>query len=241
MTGLEPGSLKTFIDNPIFVETMMLFLLTIGYDAFPVRSDTILSNNKEKLVLEASGSLGLYVARDQCLKTFPNYTLTTDKKLDWCSNIGKDDNDHPWIQYQLPGKAMKLRAYSIRNGCCYYACCCDTETGKILNGLSCCCELYSFSLLGSNDNKTWKVIHKVEKSSYYFDYCFYQTYEFPLTESFNFVRFELDEQRPGCPRCIQINEIEFYGELVSSSYLGNIEEDSDEESISIIGKIKNSN
>ena len=216
---------------------MFFIFLAIGYDAFPLRDDSILSKNINNIRYDVSGSLGLYLGDNKCQETYPNSTLSTNRKLDWCSNIPEDESQNPWIQYSIPGQAMRLTGYSVRNGCCYYACCCNIQTGKLIDG-SCCCELYSFSLQGSNDNITWKVIHRVEKSDYYFDYCFYQTYNFPMTESFNFIRFVLEGQRKGCAKCMQINEMEFYGKTTPSSYYNYGDSDESDESISIIGKIK---
>ena len=70
--------------------------------------------------------------------------------------------------------------------------------------------------------------------------CQSKTYNFPLTEGFIYVRLIQDESLPGCPRCIQINQIELYGTLVKSDsyFLNNIDENDHEESVSIIGKIR---
>ena len=61
---------------------------------------------------------------------------------------------------------MRVKRYSVRNGCCRYSCCC-TEDGKIVD-YGCCCTLYSYSLQASNDNKTWKVLHRVEKDKSFY-------------------------------------------------------------------------
>ena len=54
------------------------------------------------------------------------------------------------------------------------------------------------------------------------------------------MRLIMDEPYPGCPRCMQINEIEIYGETITSfsefSELG--DGDENDESVSIIGKLK---
>ena len=214
-------------------------LLLITFVAFPERSDSLLEGHTHKLNIEASGSLGLYYGDNKCVQTYPNQTLISDRKLDWCSNIAKSSTDLPWIQYYFPQKAMKIKGYSIRNGCCYYACCCDAETGKVID-YRCCCELYSFSLQGSNDNKTWTTIHKVVGDQEYYYYCQYKTYEFDPVGPFNFLRIYMDQERPGCPKCMQLNQIEFYGQLLDSAFsFGSYESDDEpDESISIIGKVK---
>ena len=152
----------------------------------------------------------------------------------------KGSDEKPWIQFFLKNKAMRLKGYALRNGCCYYDyCCCDPETGKYLD-YYCCCQLYSFSLQGSNDNKTWKIIHRVEKDDT-IRICQIKTYEFDMTEGFQFIRLVMDEEYPGCPKCMQLNQVELYGETIYSSYYSSYEDDLDnEESISIIGKIKKS-
>lgn len=216
---------------------MMLFLVIMQLVAFPLRDDTILDKafDSKMLNIEASGSIGQYSATDECIQTYPNHTVGVDDiKRDWCSNIGKDKNDKPWILYSLKGKKMSIKGYSVRNGCCYYGCCC-------VNGQSiayCCCDLYSFSLLGSNDNITFKPIHKVEKDSDFY-FCKHKTYEFDETEQFRFIKFVLDEQKPGCDFCMAINKIELYGR-VSGSF-DDFKQDAavdDDETVSIIGKIK---
>ena len=216
----------------------MFALLCLSFVAFPSRNDALLSTNNGHVKTDVSGSLGLYY-NGKCHQTYGNSTLDDNSKIDWCSNIVPKDVGSPFITYYIPNKAFKLTGYSIRNGCCYYTCCCDPETGKDIF-YDCCCRLYSFSLQGSNDNKTWKVIHKVENDAF-IDYCEYKTYSFQQTESFNYVRLNMDEELPGCPRCMQINQIEFYGETVSSLFLqypnDSIEDDL-EESVSIIGKVK---
>ena len=50
-----------------------------------------------------------------------------------------------------------------------------------------------------------------------------------------FFRFIFDKQYPGNPKCIQLNQIELYGDLVSSNYISPDDQQNDDESISIIG------
>ena len=147
----------------------MMGLLFMQFIAFPERKDALLANNPSDVYTEASGSLGLYY-KGKCHQTFPNETVNFDKKMDWCSNIAKGQDDNPWISYSLPNTVMKLTGYSLRNGCCRYSCCCDPLTGKRIDGY-CCCRLYSFSLEGSNNNIDWSTIHKIEgKKDFYRSY-----------------------------------------------------------------------
>ena len=214
----------------------MLFTL-LSFVAFPERSDAIISKSKVAPHIEVSGSLGVDRG-NKCQITYGNETLTADRNRDWCSNIAFGEDDKPWISYSFPGMVMSLKGYSLRNGCCRYSCCCNPSTGERIDGY-CCCRLYSFSLQGSNDNKEWETIHKVEgKKDFY--YCKYESFEFDKLQVFKYVRFVLDKQWSGCQRCMQINQIEFYGSTYSTNsdldpYLNNNDSD---ESISIIGKVK---
>ena len=205
--------------------------------AFPERKDAAISsnsyNNKEVYV-ESSGSLGLYYG-GKCHQTHPNQTLSFDQKLDWCSNIAKSDSsDMPWITYSLKNKAVKATGFALRNGCCWYDCCCSDDDTFVPD--FCCCRLYSFSFQGSNDNKTWVTIFKAEKVQQFYP-CMYKTFTFEKTVPFKFLRLHMDEPLPGCPLCMQINEIQIFGETISS--FDSFEEaDENEESVSIIGKIQ---
>ena len=214
----------------------MILLLLVKFIAFPDRKDSIISKNPkavEDLTVTASGAIGYYYNRE-CHITVPNSTLYEDKRYDWCSNIAPDKKHQPWISYSFKHSQMKLTGYSVRNGCCWYDCCC-LETGEVVDYI-CCCRLYSFSLHGSNDNVSWKLIHKVEKELRFYE-CEYKHYDFPLTESFRYIKFVMDQQRPGCPRCMQINQMELYGITVDTQF-SSYEDDDNDESISIIGKVK---
>ena len=216
----------------------MLFL-GLQFIAFPEKKNALLLNNKY-VETQASGSIGLYY-EGKCHQTFPNQTLQVNEKMDWCSNVATSKDDKPWISFNIgKEKSMKLSGYSVRCGCCWYDCCCIDDGAEVKDVRYCCCRLYSFSLQGSNDNKTWKTIHSIvkDKSIYY---CKAVTYEFPVTEAFRYVRFILDEEFPGCQRCMQINQIELYGEAISSPFSDSFDGDDNDESVSIIGKInKNS-
>ena len=211
-----------------------MFFLCISFISFPDRNDSIFSTSSINNVrVSSSGSLGLYKGKNVCEQTYPNQTVFGDKQIDWCSNIAYDKED-PWIQYSIQHKAMKLTGYSIRNGCCYYTCSCDSSTGKIID-YYCCCQLYSFVFEGSNDNITWTEIHKVERDPKFY-HCQYKTYEFPLTQPFSIVRIRLVETPRGCPKCLQINQVQLYGETIP--HYNSYETNDNDESISIIGKIK---
>ena len=210
-------------------------MIFMEYIAFPNKGNKLLlssPDNVKNIISEASGSNGLLIS-GKCHKTYPNETYNVNKRMDWCSNFAKPSEPKPWISYSLKNKAMKLSGYSIRNGCCSYDGCC-IEDGRGYD-YRCCCRLYSFALQGSNDNRTWKEIHKVDKDDKFF-ICESKTYEFPETESYRFVRIALIESYPYCPICLQINQVEFYGKTVDVN--GFIEsEDEGDESVSIIGKI----
>ena len=218
---------------------MFLLFLSVAFVAFPDRQDALLANSyKSTILVQSSGSLGIFLDDAKCHPTFPNQTLTSNEEEDWCSNLQRGADDKPWISYSIKNKAMKVKGYAIRNGCCYYDfCCCNPETDERYD-MDCCCELYSFSLQGSNDNRTWKTIHKVEKDSSIL-FCQVKTYEFDMAEPFNLIRFVMDQEKPGCPKCIQLNQVEIYGELVTSAFGFDYEGDDEaDESISIIGKIQ---
>ena len=218
----------------------MLLQIFLAFVSFPNKEDALFSNSQKlNPQITASGSLGLYFGDEKCQQTYPNQTLVEDKNLDWCSNIASPgkNSEMPWISFSYPKKSMRLTGYAVRNGCCRYSCCCDATTGKVID-YYCCCRLYSFSLQGSNDNRTWKTIHKIEKANDFYR-CTYKIFEFQKTEPFNYIRFVLDEEWPGCPKCMQINQIELYGNI-HDSYSFSSFEDNDEETVSIIGKIKRS-
>ena len=214
---------------------MLQFLCFVKFMAFPEKSDSIFHSNPGKVLATASGSLGLLYNDNKCHMTTPNQTINSDEYHDWCSNIAKSKEAMPWITFSIKNKKMRLTGYSMRNGCCHYACCCE-EDGKMLD-YACCCRLYSYSVQGSNDNKTWVTIHKIEKKEDYY-WCKFESFEFPRTQEFQYVRIIQDEEWPGCPKCIQLNQIEFYGDTVPNLYGEDSEEN--DESISIIGKIRKS-
>ena len=215
----------------------MFFIVFMEFVAFPEKANAIFKTSAsrgDKIDISSSGSLGLYFD-GKCHQTYPNETIRQDEGMDWCSNIvDAKSGDKPWVSYSVKGRGMRLSAYSVRNGCCWHPCCC-TDDNRIIDG-ACCCRLYSYSLHGSNDNKTWTLIHKVEKDDEFYD-CQFKTFEFKQTQSYAYIRFMLDEEYPGCPRCMQLNQLELYGETTDSFLSMNADDESDE-SVSIIGKVK---
>jgi hypothetical protein len=228
---------KKVVNIPLLF--LMLFLVYMEFVSFPERNDGIFkslgSSLHKSVEVEASGSMGRIV-NGKCIQTFPNETLIESARSEWCSNIVSRGQENPWISYRIKNKAIRATGYSVRNGCCYFICCC-TDDETVLD-YDCCCELYSFSIEGSNDNKTWKNIHSVQKDST-IRFCEVKTFKFQeKTEPFKYIRFKQDEARPGCPICIQINQVELYGETIDlglTNYEGMMDEN--DESVSIIGKI----
>ena len=210
----------------------MLGLLLYEIIPFAERHDNILKSNFDDLVVSASGSIGQYY-NDKCNPTYPIHAVdSVSRKTDWCSNINKSKDDHPWLGMTLKNKKMVVTGYAIRAGCCYYDCCCGDD-GKIVY---CCCDVYSWSLQGSNDNVTWTTLHQVEKDKKFYD-C--QNRNFDLKdqkEAFKYIRLIQDEPWPGCNYCICINKLELYGK--TDSVFGEYDGNEDEEAVSIIGKIK---
>ena len=213
-----------------------MFFVTLAFIKFPKRDDALISNNIQNVIVSASGSLGFLRGDSKCIMTTPNNTINESDRDDWCSNV-EENGIKPWVTYQIKNKALRLTGYTLRNGCCHHhICCCDSSSGKVID-LPCCCDLYSFSLQGSNDNQTWKSIHKVEKEAKFY-HCSSKTYDFEKTDGFRYVRLVFDEEYPGCPKCYQINQIELYGETVDAKTDYSYEEsDATDESVSIIGKI----
>lgn len=216
-----------------------LLLSYMSFTAFPESNDAILAHERKDMIkIETSGSMGLYHG-GKCKKTYGNETIISDEYQEWCSNIVKETSDqqhNPFIQYSIRGKQMRVKKYAIRNGCCRYDCCCDEE-GKVMD-YYCCCMLYSYSLLASNDNRTWVTLHKIEKDKS-FHYCASKTYDIERSiQPFTYFRFVLDEEWPNCPKCMQINQIELYGDTVHTGYMSYSEDPDEDESITIIGRIR---
>ncbi|EAX98683.1 hypothetical protein TVAG_432330 [Trichomonas vaginalis G3] len=169
--------------------------------------------------------------------TKPEYSIYPwDKRYDWCSNYGKSYDEHPYITYYLKSKKMKFNGYFVRCGCCYEGCCCDDEN----NGYCFDCCLYSWSLLISDDNKTWTEVHRVDKDNT-MKFCNEKTYNLDKTYTAKYVKIIQNEHCPGFPPCISINKFELYGDIIHDDGMINEEEfvsfhDVDED-VSIIGHI----
>ena len=214
----------------------MISLMIITFIAFPDRSDSVFKKirNLDSIEISSSGSLGFKV-RGKCIKTHPNATVNGEKNSEWCSNVAPSSDEKPWIQYYFHDHSLQLTGYSVRNGCCYHGCCCIDDS-QYVSG--CCCDLYSFSLLGSNDGRTWKTIHKVENERNFY-LCKYMTFEFAKAEPFRYFKLMEDAPYPGCAYCMVINQIDFYGDVKERPYLYIQDDNPDfDESISIIGKVR---
>jgi hypothetical protein len=214
-----------------------MILILLLYKAFPNREDAILQNLKDlsTVKVESSGSGGYY-KDGKCEKTYPNATINSDRYDDWCSLISKN-NGKPFISYSVEASKMKLTGYSVRSGCCYYYYSYCTSDDEVYD-YYCCCRLYSFSLLGSNDNVTWKVLHKVENDNSFYD-CQYKTYQLSNDEYYKYIKFVQDDKFPGSEYCMCLNQMEFYGSISKNGDV-NMEEGIkiEDDSISIIGKVK---
>lgn len=190
--------------------------------------------NKGMIEFYYSGSSSQYI-NGSVQKTKPEYAFDQmDKNYDWCSNCGKSKEDHPYIIFNIKNHKMRLNGYYLKSGCCTTddGCCCQEE-----NYICCECCLYSWSLQISNDNTTWKTVHKVEKDNE-MRRCREKTFKFSETYTSKFVKLLHDESCNGDPPCFAINKIEFSGEVIpddSSFDFDNVE--TDEDDVSIIGHI----
>lgn len=176
-----------------------------------------------------SGSSSQYINGSLQL-TKPEYAFDQmDKSYDWCSNCGKSKTDFPWIIFHVKNHEMKLSGYYLKAGCCERECCCE-------DGDYCCeCCLFSWSLQISNDNVTWKTVHKIERD-YEMRRCKDKTYKFSETYTCRYVRLIQDETCYGDPPCIALNKIELLG-TYGDDFSDDISLDNDEEDVSIIGHI----
>ncbi|EAY03222.1 hypothetical protein TVAG_421100 [Trichomonas vaginalis G3] len=170
--------------------------------------------------------------------TKPEYAFDqVEKKYDWCSNCGRHSKDLPWITFSIKNSKMHINGYFLKAGCCgdkdVTECCCIDET------YYCCfCCLYSWSLQISNDNITWKTVHKVEKD-YDMKIGKEKVYKFSEAHTAKYVRLIQDEACPGEPPCIALNKIELIGTIDGNPYVDDLSDQfgSDEDDVSIIGHI----
>lgn len=190
--------------------------------------------HEKSIIIEASGSTKQDINGSRQL-TKPEYAVYPwVKRYDWCSNVGKSYDVHPWIAFGIKKRKMKINGYFMRSGCCYEGCCCEDDYGCFV-----CC-IYSWSLQISDDNITWTEIHKVEKD-YSMRQCNQKTYKLDQEYVASYVRIMQTEACPGWPPCIALNKIEFLGETIED---GIEKEDfisfhDDDDDISIIGHIEN--
>ena len=227
--------------------TKIMLMFLHFFVAFPSRNDAILSSHvrdKKQPIVESSGSLGIYYS-GKCHQTFPNETLVENKEFDWCSNLGSsDENNKPRITYSLKNEKIILTSISIRNGCCAHPCCCIDDNTFL--DYECCCLLYSFTVKGSNDNQTWVTLIQENKIKDFWG-CKFMNFEVGQsilhTErnngGYRYIKLTLDEPYPGCRFCMQLNQVELYGETKGATFYDEDFNNQDEdESVSIIGKIK---
>ncbi|KAI5496351.1 galactose-binding domain-like family, partial [Trichomonas vaginalis G3] len=174
-------------------------------------SNSIFKNVYKQNLIETyvSGSASQYI-NGSIQITKPEYTYDqVEKRYDWCSNIGKTQTDYPWIIYTIKNRIINLKGYYLKSGCCDdgNTCCCYDD-----NEYCCFCCMYSWSLQVSNDNKTWKTVHKVEKDEE-MKICKEKTYHFSETYSAKYVRLIQDEACPQERPCMAINKLELLGKL----------------------------
>lgn len=211
---------------------MLLFLL-VKIQPFPDRTDKLLINNKKDVKVYASGSIGQYID-GKCVQTHPEHMVDEiERDTDWCSNINKSKTDYPWLAVSLNDKKMRIKGYSIRNGCCKYGCCCLDDSTFV----TCCCNIYSWSVQGSNDNITWKEIHSVKAEKTFYG-CENRTYDIKDSDEYRYVKIVQTEPWPGCDFCMCLNKFELYG--TTSNDRMSID-DGDDETVSIIGRVGNAN
>ena len=198
----------------------MFLFLTMLVETIPksdfVEYDGIFKKNFNNTTMVASAS-------STWLNT-PSDVINPDSYYEFCTKYKKEKQ---WFAVQFTEKSVKLKSYAIQLGCCYFY---D----------SCCCELYSWVLEGSNDNTTWSVLDKEDKLSDFY-YCNSRTFELKkASQPYSYFRITQTETKPNCDSCIGMMRMEFFGDLVAKgSYRPEISEDAgDDEEVSIIGHVK---
>ena len=200
----------------------MLLSLLIRDFPFNDKFDGIFKNtyNKKSISVAASGSRECYFSSfDKDILTKPESAIDPEDKLEWCSNYNKSKNDCPWISTVFKDNKLTLSGYSIKAGCC------ESDW--------CCCSIYSWSILGSNDNKTWTKLHSVQKEKELKE-CKEKSFRVDKKGTFSMFKLVQDEPEPECWYCMDISKIEFYGTLSDES----VEIISNEDEVSIIGRVK---
>lgn len=192
--------------------------------------------NDKIILIDVSGSSKQYINGSRQL-TKPEYAIEPfDKSYDWCSNCGRTYDEHPWISFSLKSRKMRISGYYIKSGCCQDdLCCCDDD---VYGCFDCC--LYSWSLQISDDNKTWKEVHRIEKD-YDMRKCKDSTYKFDQSYVSKYVRLIQTEACPGWPPCIAINKMELLGDIISEEGVDDfVSFHDDDDDVSIIGHISKS-
>ena len=201
----------------------MLISLLIREFPFNDRFDGVFKNtyNNKDVSVEASGSSRCYFySLDRDVLTKPESVIDPEDQLEWCSNLNKSKNDHPWLTVVFNDRKLTASGYSLKAGCC-----------ENVNG--CCCIPYSWSILGSNDNKTWTKLHSVEKNKE-LKYCKEGSFRIDKKGSFSMFKLIQDEPEPDCWYCIALSKLEFYGTFSG----GKFDEITSEDEVSIIGRLK---
>ena len=186
--------------------------------------------NQNIINIDVSGSSKQHINGSMQM-TKPEYAIYPWDK-DWCSNCYKTYDEHPYITFSMKNKKFKFNGYFVRCGCCYTGCCCD-------DGYAYCveCCLYSWSLQISDDNKTWKEIHRMKDEE--MRRCNEKTYNLDNAYEAKYVRLIQNEACPGEPPCIAINRFELLGDTINDvpSEQDNFVSFHDDDDVSIIGHI----
>lgn len=204
-----------------------MFLLLINELIFPFNDkfDGLFKKTYKQNItsIECSGSISIWNrTQKKDILTKPEYAVDPDaEEYEWCSNINRTKNDHPWLLFDFRKKKFSLSGYSMKLGCC--------------DEMGCCCIIYSWSIEGSNDNKTWTKIHQLEKQKDFRD-CDSRSWETKSTP-FSYIRLIQDEPHPNCWYCIGLARIELYGILSGDNI--EISDVEAEDEVSIIGKVYN--
>ena len=151
----------------------------------------------------------------------PSDIIDPNSYYEFCTKYRKDKQ---WISIHFNKQSVSVTSYSLQLGCCYFY---D----------SCCCDLYSWELEGSNDNETWCLIDKREKID---DFTYCQSRDFKIKHKqrpYSYIRLTQTSPKPGCQYCIGLLRMELYGDI-SDGMRPILEDDSFEDEVSIIGHIK---
>lgn len=163
--------------------------------------------------------------------TKPEYPIEPSvKNHDWLSNLYYAFEGRPWISFSIKNARVKFDKLYIRAGCCYTIC--PAERFKY-NIRGC---LYTWSLQTSEDNKTWKTIHKVEKDKD-FEYCNEKFYTLDRYYDARYVRIIQDDPYPGDMPGFALNKLEFFGDVIYDREDDIIDPSEDDEDITVIGHL----